>query len=124
MDPIKTLITTRPNMPADITIETPKGVADVEVVSMSWWKQVLIRTARTYLQSVLGTITALSAGPAVIGATVSIQAADAMRLAIEQFGGVIASALVLAIMPAVITLIQNLIELLTKLDTSNPKFRA
>lgn len=125
MDNIKTLLTIRPGItpPTKMVLETPEGLPNVEVVPMSWWAQILVRVTRTYLQSVVGTITTLTAGKAVIGATVSAGAADAMGLAIDQFGGVLLASASLAVMPAVICLITNLIEILTKLDTSRPGLR-
>src|SRR6476659_8472902 len=83
----------------------------VEIVSLTWWQQALIRCSRVYLQSLVGFIIAAGTGAA---------AAVGVNLPVGDFGKLLLSAGSMAVAPAVISLIQNSIEILSKLDSSNP----
>jgi hypothetical protein len=50
--------------------------------------------------------------------------AAAVGLPLNQFGGALWVAATLAVAPAVISLVQNIIELLANLDVTNPRLRA
>lgn len=107
---IKILTTERPEGPEhESTLRTPSGELNVEIVTQSWWAQALIRFGRTYLQGLVGF---LVAGGAASVAGVNIGVGDFWNAA------------GLAFAPAVISLIHNAIELLTKLDVTNPELRA
>lgn len=87
----------------------------VEVVEMPWWKVILIRGGRVYVQSLLGFLTAAESGAAgALG--VQLPAHDFLHL----FGACAG----LALAPACYTILQNTIEILTKLDVSAPQLRA
>lgn len=86
-----------------------------EVLVLTWWQQALIRGSRVYLQSLLGFLLAAGTGAA---------AAVGVNLPVGDFGKLLLSAGSMAVAPAVISLIQNSIEMLTKLDSSNPQLRA
>lgn len=110
----KVVVTERPGAPRDkAIIQTPSGAADVQIVTMSWWKQSIIRTARTYMQGLVGFLVAGGTG-----------AADAMgiNMPVHDFVGLFVASASLAVAPAVITLLQNAVEILTRLD--NPQIRA
>jgi hypothetical protein len=107
----KVLVTKRPDAPDDkAVLETRAGVDDVKVVAVPWYKLVLVRVARTYLQGLLGFLVA-----GMSGAT-NVPAGD--------FGQLIINAAGLALAPAAVSLIQNAIEILSKLDVSAPTLRA
>lgn len=112
----RVLVTERPTAPPNgIVLGTGPGDADVEIVTMRWWTQVLIRVARTYLQSLVGFILAAGSG-----------AADAVgvNMPANDFVGLLYACASLSVAPAVISLLQNGIEILSRLDTSSPKLRA
>lgn len=112
----KVLITARPEAPKEGTVLPTIGANDQLVVTQSWWAQVLIRVFRTYLQSLLGFITILSSDRLTEAVGLKIPAGD--------FGGLLVIAASLAVAPAAMAFIQNAIEILAKLDVSNPKVRA
>lgn len=112
----KVLITARDTAPADNTVlETAPGAPDVQVVTMAWYSQVAIRVLRTYLQSLLGFLVAVGSGAA---------GAVGIELPMKDFGELLWSSAGLAVAPAVISLLQNAIEILSKLDATSPKLRA
>jgi hypothetical protein len=109
----KVLVTAGPNAPDDgSTIVTPPGAEDLQAATSRWWVQVLVRFARTYLQSLLGTWGTLTSG-----------IPQQMGMNLSEFGNTFYLAAVFAVAPAVVSLAQNTLEFLVKLDTSNPKWR-
>ena len=116
-DDIKVLVTERPESPPQETIaRTPSATsADLNVVTMTWYGQVIVRVLRTYLQGLLGFILTL-ASPA--GEAVGI------KLPAMDFAGILVTSASLAIAPAAIAAIQNAIEILTQLDVTQKKLRA
>ena len=114
--PEKVLVTERPTAPADDTIiKTPVGMADVQVVVMTWYGQVAVRVARTYLQSLIGFLSAIGSG-ATEAVGIHIPVGDFWDLLLKSMG--------LAVAPAVFSLLQNTYEILTRLDQTNPQVRA
>lgn len=109
---IKTLVTEREDGPVDGSVlRTPSGQANLTVVTQSWWMQVLIRVARTYTQGLVGFIVAGTAGlPGPLPAA--------------GFGTILLNAASLSIAPAVVSLLQNGVEILARLDATNPGIRA
>lgn len=69
----------------------------------------LVRPARVYLQGLVGFLVAGNAGME------GVAAADFIQILINASS--------LAVAPAVVSLIQNTIELLTKVDESKPEYR-
>jgi len=119
MEPNKVIMTAREETQktVDVVLKTPAGEANIKVVTMSVWRQVAIRTSRAYLQNLLGFILAVGTGAAAAsGVGLTMPAADFVHL----FG----AAAGLAVGPAVICMIQNTLEILTKLDVTNPELRA
>ena len=115
-EPVKVLVTARPEAPVDgAIIKTPAGVPDLQAVTRSWYAQVGVRVLRTYLQSLVGFVLAVSTGAAA-GVGINIQVGD--------FGDVMLKSAGLAVAPAVMSLLQNAIEILSKLDQTNPQARA
>jgi len=115
-EPIKVLVTERPEAPADgDKIKTPAGSADLVAVTRSWYAQVGIRVLRTYLQGVLGFLTAIASG-ATDAVGIHVPVGDFWDLLLKSAG--------LAVAPAMISLLQNAIEILSKLDQTNPQVRA
>jgi hypothetical protein len=106
MDAPKTVVTDR----ADA-----RSVLNPEIVPMPAWQIALVRTARVYLQSLAGFVTA--------GAT-GFAGAVGVPLAVGDFSTLLVQAASLAVAPAAMTLLQNAIELLASIDTKNPAFRA
>ncbi len=115
-EPIKVLVTDRPEAPKDgDKIKTPAGVPDLQAVTRSWYAQVGVRVLRTYLQSLLGFVVAVSTGAA---------AGVGIHIAVGDFGDLLLKSAGLAVAPAAVSMIQNAIEILTKLDMTNPQARA
>ena len=86
-------------------------IADnVDVVQLPWWQMIGVRALRVYLQSLVGLL-----GAAALGG-LDVPAAD--------FADKLWVCAGLAIAPACISLLQNSLEILTKLDTSRPQLRA
>ena len=112
---IKTVITERdePGFDRDMKAVTPAGEPNVTVVTMPWWKQALVRAGRVYVQGVLAFVTAGGSG-----------LDEAVGIPLDQFGGAFSVAIRLSIGPAVVSLLQNTVEILSKLDITNPSVRA
>lgn len=107
---VKTLVTQRETMPENVTAVTPRGIANVEVVALAWWKIIAIRTGRVYLQALAGFMTAGGLG------------LDKGLLPHDLYG-LLRTSTALALAPAFFTLLQNAGELLAKLDVTNPTLR-
>lgn len=118
MENIKTLVTERPDAPEDGSIvKTPSGDANIQFVTRTVWAQVGIRVARTYVQALAGFIIAVETGAAAgVGVAVGIPASAFMSRFWIAAG--------MAAAPAVMALLQNVIELLSKMDETSPEFRA
>jgi hypothetical protein len=118
----KVLVTAGPEAPRDGSIiETPHGKRDLQVKVMSKIAQILIRTLRTYLQSFVGFLVAGGTGAIgavtdAVGVEINIPARDFLDLC------VIAASMSLA--PAVISFLQNTVELLADLEKGKPELRA
>src|SRR5688572_11807722 len=112
----KVLMTERPTSPDDNTVlKTSAGEANVEVITMTWYSQVLIRCLRVYLQSLVGFMAAVGTGAAA-GVGVSLDAQGFLNLLVTSAS--------LAIAPAALSFLQNAIEILAKLDSTAPQIRA
>lgn len=100
----------------DVTARTPSGMPDAVLVVMAPTKIVIIRVLRTYFQSLLGFLGATAIGvlPPVLGDPVDPNTAWSK----------IVTAAGLALFPAFISLIQNILELLAKADEKLPELRA
>jgi hypothetical protein len=94
-------------------VATPPGAPDLVLVPMTKLRQIAVRTVRTYLQSLVGFLLVTGTGVSeAVG--INIPATDFAQLLLNSAG--------LSLAPAVIALLQNLIELMSDLD--NPKTRA
>lgn len=113
---IKILTTERESGPENKSIlKTPSGETNVEIVTMSIYAQVGIRVLRTYLQSLLGFITVVGTGAA---------GAVGIEIPMKDFGQLFWTSAGLSVAPAAISLLQNAIEILSRMDTTNPQMRA
>jgi len=108
----KVLAVARGTLDEDMTAETPTGHSDVRVVVISAVQAVAVRTLRTYLQSFLGFL-----GATVIGAipTDPLDPQTALQRIVLAAG--------LALFPAFVSLVQNLLEILARLDVTQPELR-
>ena len=126
----KVVVTARPKAPRDKSIvETPAGKKDLQVIIMGWAHQAVVRTMRTYVQTVLGNL----ANVGVVGAvavTAFANLSPEEHAAIQraysalEFWQVLLIAFSTAVAPAVVTFLHNAIELLAKLDEKGPEWRA
>lgn len=89
------------------------SAAPVDVRTMSIWKMVAVRVVRTYLSTFLGLLTVDSSGVA----TITIGGAD-------SGWGALSSAALVALAPSFVSLLHNTVDFLTKLDVTNPEWRA
>ena len=108
----KVLVTERGSLDRDVTATTPSGMTDVRVVVQAAWQRVLVRVARTYLQSFLGILTALLVGVDL-----------GMGLAPVPAWEKISAAALWSLFPTFFALAQNALELLARLDATNPEVR-
>jgi hypothetical protein len=108
-DETKTVVTERAEMTTD------KELNSVTVVSMPPWKIALVRCCRVYLQSLVGFLLATGTGAT---------AAAGLTMPVTDFYHILVVSASMAVAPATISLIQNIIELLAKLDATNPTLRA
>jgi hypothetical protein len=75
------------------------------------FKLVLVRVVRTYLQTLLGLLTAGMAGGA------------AGIIPFNDFQDLFIKSVTLAIAPAVVSALQNVLEIMAKLDATHPEVR-
>lgn len=118
VDPIQTLVTDRADAPSDGTIvSTPGQRPDLVIKLMTPIAQVLVRAARTYVQGLIGfLVLGVAAKPLAEGLGVVIPPGD--------FWAAFQVAAGLATAPTVISLLQNVAELLGRVDALFPQFRA
>jgi hypothetical protein len=116
VDLVKVVTTSRPNeISRDTVVTTPMDMPNVKIVAMNAALRVLVRVFRTYFQSVLGLLTLAAIAP------VTPVLSDVLPPA--QLGEVIVFALLGGLGPAFYSLIQNVAELLAKVDESLPELR-
>ena len=108
MPKITTVVTER----ADLS--TKEETTAVKVVTMPWWQIVGVRALRVYLQGLVGFLTA--------NATGATQAVTGMPMG--DFAHQLTVAISLSVAPAVLSLLLNSVELLSKIDQSHPTLRA
>ena len=104
-----TVVTERPTMTTD------KELNSVTVIPMKPWQIVMVRTVRVYLMTLVGLLT-VTGTP--IGSSVGL------TLTATAFWPWLVTCASVSVAPAVIALLQNAIELLAKLDATNPTLRA
>lgn len=96
---------------SEIGIAGVESLAPVSVVAMSVWRMILVRVCRVYLQVFLGLLGAEGMGIIDLGpageAWVKLQNVALISLA-----------------PACVSLMQNALEFLTRLDVNKPTWRA
>lgn len=110
------VMTERSDMPRDVTATTPGDMPNIRVKVMSAASIVLVRTIRTFLQTfVAGLVGGAAAGNVPL-------VSDA--LAASSFDERVAAAGYLALIAAFIAAVQNILELVSKVDESLPEWRA
>lgn len=111
-EPIQTIVTERADGIEQTTkAVTPADQPNVIVQPMPWYRIVLVRAARVYVQSLIGGLTVT---PAAVAAGVLP----------AEFAFSLQNAALLAVGPAVMSVLQNAAELLARLDESHPQLRA
>ena len=113
MAEMKTLVRATEDAPKVIGTAGSGTGNDVTVTTRPWYQLVGIRVMRVYLQSLLGFLLATGSG-----------LAEAAGIPLNQFGNAFVVAATLAVAPTVVSLLQNTLEFLTKLDMTNPGLRA
>ena len=106
-DSIKTVVTDR--------ALTDAQLAKTVIIALPPWKITLIRCARVYLQALVGFMIASGTGAA---------AAIGVTMPVGSFVQLLVVSASMAVAPAAISLIQNVIELLAKIDETVPTIRA
>lgn len=107
-----TIVTENPDINTDKVVVTPSGEPNIIFTYINPIVGMLVRTARTFLQSWLGIVTAGMAAKTMDVGQV-FPAMDFYTLALVALSGSVAA--------AVITFVQNLIELLGNLNEKFPK---
>lgn len=117
--PITTVITARAGVPSSVTVD------GIQTWPLPPWRIVLVRVLRVYLQSAVGFLGVLMSGalPAATSVVTGGSSADVAAVLPQQFTGMLFLALQMALAPSVMTLSQNALELLTRLDESRPQWR-
>lgn len=111
-EPIQTIVTEREGgIEKPTTGLTPPNIPNVTVQPMPWYRIVATRAARVYMQSLVGFLTAAST--AVAAGVLPVEFAISVQ-----------NAALLAVGPAVMSVLQNTAELLVRLDESHPQLRA
>jgi hypothetical protein len=111
-DMINTVITERVDSLKDSTIaQTPADEPYIVIHPLPWYRIVAVRSGRVYVQSL---ISFLTIAPAAVAAGVLPR----------EFAISLQNAALLAVGPAVLSILQNTAELLARLDESHPKLRA
>ncbi|MBI3966708.1 MAG: hypothetical protein HY329_13825 [Chloroflexi bacterium] len=105
----------RPDFP--VVAVTPGSLPNVCLVPMSAIVQVGVRVLRTYFQSLLGFLLAVGSG--LMGASGLMDPIPA-----GDFAAAFNRAAGLALAPTVVALLQNVIELLARVDQQHPQWRA
>ena len=124
----KVMVTAEPGgPPPGAIVATPAGMPDIKLVPLTKLRQILIRSVRTFLQSVVGNLTnvGIAGGVAVTtfaNLTPEQQIAIKQAVSALEFYQLLLIAISTAVAPTVIAFLQNLIELLADLD--DPKTRA
>lgn len=113
---INVIATKRGALDRDVTATTSSDLPNIRVVVMTAAARVGVRVLRTYFQSVLGLLGAATVASAVPVLSDVVTPSDT--------GEKIVFALVGALFPAFIALLQNVLELLTKADEHLPELRA
>lgn len=109
---VATVVTKREEaVDRNVVALTPDDVPDVKVVAMSMTRIMFVRALRTYLTALTGILSAGGIG------------LDQGALP-NEFGPLLLSALQMSLGPAVMSLLLNGTELLTKVDQSWPQVRA
>lgn len=104
-------------IPINTVVVNREGVESPVVIKrQAWYTNVLVRAARTWLQVFL----ALMAGATVIPAAIPETMQGFVLMPVAQQALVAAQ---LAALSASISILQNLAEILTKLDARSPEFR-
>jgi hypothetical protein len=111
----KVLMTDRGTLDHDVTATTPGDSPNIRVVVVQPIVRVLVRVARTYLQSLLAFL-----GLAAIGGLPGpgVDPTDPQTLLTK-----LALAAGYALAPAVVSLIQNVLEVSASWDTTQPELR-
>lgn len=103
---------------ATIVAREPLAGETITIKKLPWWQVILVRVARTYFQTLAGLAAAflvVPGAPSPMGGNVYVLGPVAAALLIAaQY----------ALMPAVLALLQNIVELLGKLDQRAPEWRA
>ena len=103
--------------PTAVTVtERPEAAGTIEVRPMPWYAAIGVRVVRTYLQALVGFIGAAFVLPAVLP--------DGSGLVLGPYADRLVTAAQLAALPAFMSLLQNALEILGKLDATNPQLRA
>lgn len=127
VDKIQVLVTDRDEAPRDKAIlKTPEGEPDVQFVRGRWWTQVLVRSARSFLQNFIGYLIGAGFGVGVAEAAevVAAKAGVTIPPEVKTWGTLFLSAFFAALSPTIVCMAQNALEILTKVDTTAPKLRA
>lgn len=94
--------------PATVITDRPEAEGTIEIRTLPWWAMIAIRVARTYIQGLIGFLVAGLVGDPTA----------------RDFSLVFLHAASLALAPAVMSLLMNAVEVLSKLDQTQPQLRA
>ncbi len=112
----KVVVTESTANPVDTVARTPAGMADLCVVVMRPLSIVLVRALRTGIQAFLAALGLGALGPMLVGVSDVLPPGS--------LGEKLLAALYVGALAALLTALQNAVELLAEWDTTHPKLRA
>ena len=121
-EPLKVIATERADGPVSgTTVVTPAGQPNVTVITMGIWRQVGVRGLRSFLQNFVGYLLGAGIG---VGAAHAAESAGIIPPQAMTMFTLLTAAFFASIMPTIVSMLQNALEILTKMDASNPELRA
>ena len=112
---MKTIVVKRSDIDREHRVVTDVGQPDILIQPIGAAQMVLTRTARVYVQSLLGALGVVATG---LGLPDEIQ-----QMLPAAFFDKVSLAAQMAVAPATITFLQNVGEILTRIDERFPKMR-
>jgi hypothetical protein len=114
--PVAVVVKREDAISASTTADTPHGIPNVYIKALSPLLILVVRTFRAFLQSLAGMLTA--------SGFVAATGVGAQTLIVHDFWSALYACTLISLCVAMVAFIQNLLELVSKLDQSLPAWRA
>jgi hypothetical protein len=113
---IKTIVTERGPLNHDVTAETPTALPNARLIVMNAALVIAVRAGRTFIQAFLAALGLGALGPSLTGVSDVLPPGSA--------GEKLLAAVYIGLLAALISALQNAVELLGKIDSTHPTWRA